>query len=536
MELLGILLAGLGLYFGGLKEISRQVNNLTGHKLRLALARATQSSFRASLLGMIAGAITQSTVAMLFMSMSMVKTGVLDIRRALIITSWAGIGTSALVLMASFDTYLVNLYLLGIVGICFFLNLDENERYRYLLRSLFGLSLLFMGLSMLKSVALPLSKQVWVADFLMLSLSATPLILILGVILGILLQSAMTVSIIAVTLTSVGLLNLDQGLIIVCGSNVGSVLAIIISNRSLRGTSRQILLVRWWSVLIGMFMMLSVLFIDIYTALPSLQTALTAVGFDIATSLAVGYLLLQIGAALALSIFGNPLMKLAKRTAPPDPKEELSKPLYISARNRVDPEASVDLLEKEIERLIIRLPSYLDTLRAEEDRPASVYSSAVLHAAGSSVLNETTQMIKALMSSSLSYPTLERLLNVQARNDLLKHLQDSCFELEEVLAYPFPEEFTQQLSGRVIEGLHAVLSVLTDTVTEQDDPDMLLIMSSDRSGLMEKIRAQMQSSHNDLSEVSRTRLFAATTLFERTIWLVNRYGKLIERATRNGVS
>ena len=104
------------------------------------------------------------------------------------------------------------------------------------------------------------------------------------------------------------------------------------------------------------------------------------------------------------------------------------------------------------------------------------------------------------------------------------------------MAEPFPEEVTQQLSHQIIEGLHAVLSVLTDTVTEQDDPDILLIMSSDRSGLMEKTREQMASSQSDLSEDSRTRLFAATTLFERTIWLVNRYGKMIERATRISLS
>ena len=396
------------------------------------MAQATGNSVKASLLGLIAGAITQSTVAMLFMSMSMVKTGILDIRRALIVTSWAGVGTSTLVLIASFDTYVMTTYLLGVVGICFFLNLDENQRYRHLLGSLFGLSLLFLGLSMLKSTALPLREQQWFSEFLLVFVSSAPLMLILGVILGMLLQSAMTVSILVIALTSAGLLNLDQCLMIVCASNVGTLLTLVISNRSLRGTSRQILLVRWWSVLIGSLLMVCVLFIDAYTVLPSLQSALTAVGLDISTSLAVGYLLLQISSVLALSIFGTPLMRLAERTAPPDPKEELSKPLYISAQKRADPEASLDLLEKEIERLIIRLPSFLDTLRPEEDRPTSFYSSKELHTAGNSLLNETGQMIKSLMSGSLSYPTLERLLNVQTRNDLLKHLQDSCFDLEEI--------------------------------------------------------------------------------------------------------
>lgn len=530
MELLGTFLAGLGLYFAGVKGIGQHFRQLTSHRFRQVLAQAVKNPLRAGSVGILSGALTQSSVAIMFITMSMVTSGVVDVRRSFPMVTWAFVGSSALVMLATVNIHIFILYLLGAVGICYYLNLDEHERYRHLVGSLLGIGILFLGLWMVKSATLPLQDEQWVAELLSISASSLVMMLAIGAVFGFVAQSSATVSVIAIALGSVGLLNLDQTLFIVLGSNLGAGYSVYFLARTMRGSSRQIVLLHLWLKLISVAICIPLILIDTYTDLPGLQTALLLTGLDHTTVIGLFYLLLQLVSALVYAFFDKTLASLAARAAPPEPKDELSKPAYIFEQALEEPEAAISLLEKELERLLVRLPNYFDSLRPDE-RSEHFFPATELHPASQKVIAESTRYTNTLMSNAQSSATLERLLNVHARTELVRHLQDGCFEIERALQAPFSEPFAQQLSQQIVEGLHAVVSVLCETVVDQDQPDILLMMSGDRSTLMERIRAGMLGNRAEFSDESRGRLFAVTTIFERVIWLIHRYAQILAKTS-----
>ncbi|MBF0281635.1 MAG: Na/Pi cotransporter family protein, partial [Zetaproteobacteria bacterium] len=226
MEIFATIFAGLGLFFVGIKAISENLKRMSGRKVRMWMAQTTRHSAMAALIGTLFGAITQSTSAVTFIVVSMVSSGMVQVQRALPIVAWSNVGTSVLVLLATIDIHLMILYLLGVVGLLHYFDYDRDERFRHLVGALFGIGILFLGLFLIKSGAAPLNDIAWVHAALTFSASSFTQAFLIGALLALVAQSSATVTVIAVTMTSAGLLTLDQTLMIAMGSGAGSGLSI----------------------------------------------------------------------------------------------------------------------------------------------------------------------------------------------------------------------------------------------------------------------------------------------------------------------
>ncbi|MFW6341319.1 MAG: Na/Pi cotransporter family protein, partial [Wenzhouxiangella sp.] len=513
MEIFGTLFAGLGLFFIGVKAIGSHLKEMSGRRFRLMMARATRRPLWSAALGTLAGAVTQSTNAVTFIMVSMTTAGLLDVRRALPIVAWANVGTAVLVMVATLDIHLLVLYLLGLVGLAYYLGLHEHDRFRHLVGALFGVGLLFLGLWLIKSGAAPLKDIPWVQSFLQFSAESLILAFLVGLVLTLVMQSSATVSVIAVTMTTVGLLDLDQTIMIVFGASIGSGLAVFLMSANLRGTSRQLALVQVWLKVIGVLVVLPLFLVELWFDLPGLKALSTLPADDLATRIAWIYLLLQVASAASVSLLGGPLLALAARWSPEDPAESLGRPKYLYDQALDDAESALDLAEREQGRLVERLPGYLDSLR-EDAVQTSTVALDVLHPASKAVAGEIARFVADLMARPQSGDTLERVVNVHARNDLLVHLQEACHDLVETLAPPLEDQSAQALRASLLESLHMLLSLLADSLDgDADDLALLQDTSQDRSGLMERIRGELIATDRGLSPVSQARLFASTSLF-----------------------
>ncbi|MGC9457306.1 MAG: Na/Pi cotransporter family protein [Halothiobacillaceae bacterium] len=534
MEIFGTLFAGLGLFFIGVKAIGSHLKQMSGRRFRAMIQQATRRPALSAALGTLSGAVTQSTNAVTFIMVSMTTAGLLDVRRALPIVAWANVGTAALVMVATLDIHLLVLYLLGLVGLGYYLGLHEHDRYRHLVGALFGVGLLFLGLWMIKSGAEPLKDILWVQSFLRFSAESLVLAFVVGLVLTLVMQSSATVSVIAVTMTTVGLLDLDQTIMIVFGASVGSGLAVFLMSANLRGTSRQLALVQVWLKVIGVLVILPLFLVELWFDLPGLKALSALPADDLATQVAWIYLLLQVASAASVSLLGGPLLALAARWSPEDPAESLGRPKYLYDQALYDAESALDLAEREQGRLVERLPGYLDSLR-EDASETSTLPLEVLHPASRAVSGEIGRFVGELMARPQSGETLERVVNIHARNDLLAHLQEGCHDLVDTLAPALDEPSARALRSSLLEGLHMLLSLLADSLPgDPEDLALLQDTSQDRSGLMERIRGELIATDRELSPDSQARLFAATSLFERQVWLVNRYARLLARPAKAG--
>jgi phosphate:Na+ symporter len=105
IELIALYLAGISFFFTGMAGISDNLRQVTGRRFRLLLSRATNHPVRAGLLGVAAGAVTQSTSVVAFILSGMIAGGLIPLRRALVVLACANIGTAALVFVAAVDLH-----------------------------------------------------------------------------------------------------------------------------------------------------------------------------------------------------------------------------------------------------------------------------------------------------------------------------------------------------------------------------------------------------------------------------------------------
>jgi phosphate:Na+ symporter len=529
MEIVADIIAGLGLFFIGVRNIGTHMKQMTGARFRGWVAWATGHHFSAALVGTAAGIVTQSSNAVTFISVSLVTSGMITPERALPVLAWANVGTALLVFLATLDIHVAVLFLLGVVGFCYYFGLNERERGRHLIGALYGVGMLFFGVWLIKQGAQPMKDLESVRAFIRFSAQSQLLPFVAGLLLTLVIQSSSTMSAIAVTMAAAGVLTLDQTLMIVLGSNVGSGLSTFLLSGTLTGIGRQLAFVQCAIKSLGVVLLLPVLLLVQAAEARGGASVLARLGGTTGEQVAVAYLILQVVSALSAGMLSRMLMTIAGRLFPPSVGDVLSKPHFIYEQALDEPETALDLVEKEQARVLGFLPRLLDALRmAEVD--GTPFQHKELLAACTSVARECAGFIDQLMSRTPSHGTLERVMSVRARNELLVHMMDGCHDFVDWLEDDFPEPAARALQAGLVEGLCTVLLVLSDAVQDGDhDYAIALALTSDRASVMEGVRAGFIGAEGGLGPESQTRLLPATSVFERVIWLANRYVLALDR-------
>ena len=537
MEVAGSLIAGLSLFFIGIRLIGSNLKELGGRGLRRLIARATGNPLLGALVGTLAGAITQSSSAITFIVVSMTSVGLLTVRRAVPLVVWANVGTSVLVLLAVVDLRLAVLYLLGATGLGYFLNLDRIPRWRHVLGSALGIALLFFGVVQLKTGGAALRTLPEVGDILAFAAGWPLLGLVLGCALTLVAQSSATVSVVAVTLTTAGLLSFDQTAFIVFGASLGSGVSVWLLSANLTGSARQIVLLQVAAKVTGVVLLLPLYLLEMRLDLPAVAELRAAALAAPEQAVALLYLLLQLVSALTMSLLGRPALALAARAAPESEEERLSRPRYLYDQAVEDPETAVDLVRREQARVFGHLPMLLDSLRPE----ATVQGDpGALLEASRNLVARCEVFLTDLLDATSSRDLMLAALQLEKRNQLLGELLGTVGEQLDDPG-PDPEEPAgpdgrlPALLRALVESEHALLATAADALEREalegraeDDVAVLMALSGDRSETMDELRRQV-AQETRLTAAEHNALYAATALFERVVWLVRRYTLLIER-------
>ena len=533
MEIVADIVAGLGLFFIGVRSIGTHMKQMTGARFRRWVAWATGHHLSAALVGTAAGVVTQSSNAVTFISVSLVTSGIITPARALPILAWANVGTALLVFVATLDIHIAVLFLLGVVGFCYYFGLNERERGRHLLGALYGVGMLFFGVWLIKQGARPMKDLESVRAFIRVAAQSQVLPFVAGLLLTLVIQSSSTMSAIAVTMAAAGVLTLDQTLMIVLGSNVGSGLSTFLLSGNLTGTGRQLAFIQLAVTALGVLILLPLLLLAQAADARGSASVIARLGGSAAEQVAVAFLILQVVSAVSAGMFSRVLLTMAGRLFPPSLRDVLSKPHFIYEQALDEPETALDLVEQEQARVLVLLPRLLDPLRAAEV-DGTPYQHQELLEACTNVAGECAGFIDRLMARAQSHSALERVMSVRARNELLVHMMEGCHDFVDWLGDDFPEPAARALRESLVEGLCTVLLVLSDAADDgahrgEHDYAIALALTSDRASVMEGVRAGFIGAERGLGPDSQTRLLPATSVFERVIWLANRYAIALDR-------
>lgn len=377
------------------------------------------------------------------------------------------------------------------------------------------------------------------ADLLAFAAGWPLLSFLVGAGLTLVAQSSATVSVVAVTLTTVGLLTLDQTALIVFGASLGSGLSVWLLSANLSGSGRQIALVQVIAKAVGVALLLPVYLAETAFAWPGAAAVRAAAEAAPEAAVALLYLALQVVSALAMSLLGGPALALAARAAPESEEERLSRPRFLYDQAVEDPETAVDLVRREQARVFAHLPELLD-----RTRPAA--EAAPLLEACRSLVRRCEMFLTELLDATTSRDLMLAVLGLEKRNQLLGELVTT---VDQQLAGPYAgldagaragtDDRLGSLLAALVESQHALLLTAAEALehdgpeSSDDDIAVLLALSGDRSEAMDRLRRRV-AGETRLTAAQHDRLYAATALFERTVWLVRRYALLLGREAAPG--
>ena len=520
MEIVATLFAGIGLFFIGVRLLASNLRQMTGPTARALVEKATGSSRAAALLGLGAGAVTQSINAVIFILISLVSTGVMDAKRAHPVINFANLGTSLLVLLAVLNLHLMVLILVGLTGLAFYFGLDRSARFGHLVGALLGIGLLFLGVDFIKTGAEPLKYFEWIHDFIH-TYSTQSILFAFAIGLGftLLTHSASTITVIAMSMATVGVLDLDNSIMLVIGAGFGSGVSTLLMTWHFTGLARQLALYQMALKTLGTIAMLLLFFIEHYSPVPLLQALLGLISDNIAIQIALTYVIFQIVSDIVVHFLHHPLSHWLERLAPATEEETLGKPRYLYEEGLGEAASALVLVDKEQNLLLDYLPNYLNDLRSEapDDGP----DHQTLYNANSAVVGECERFLAKLMDSSRGRENFEQAIVLKTRNDLLRTLQETLHELAGYAANGQNNPEVEGLMRNLAESLHLLLITLNDAAASKDPDDlaMLRMLTRDRSDMMEGIRRRLLNSSPEAQQCA----FAATSLFERAVWVIGRY-------------
>ena len=241
------------------------------------------------------------------------------------------------------------------------------------------------------------------------------------------------------------------------------------------------------------------------------------------------YLIFQLISVLATTIFMQPMLRLLERSFPPAMQDELSQPKYIYDQASGEPETALNLVDMEQIRIAKLLPDFLDTVRKSEAAPMIDYE--ILENGCQALLKRIELFLLDLMNQVSARDSLEKGIQIQNRNAILISLTESLTEWVRTNK-PFLNTVEMiPLINSLSESLHFLLISLEEAMETNDpgDVELLLLITGDRGEMMEQIRKETLMKEESFSYENQRALYAITSLFERTVWLIRRIALLLPK-------
>jgi phosphate:Na+ symporter len=296
-----------------------------------------------------------------------------------------------------------------------------------------------------------------------------------------------------------------------------------------KGSAKEAVMARALLNLFGVIIFVTLFYVEIVTHIPLVKSFVGFLSDDIRHQAAFVVLLFNFLIPFIFSFLLTPYYRILIHFWPPLEEEALSKIKFIHEHAADDPETAILLIEKEILRLLKRIPLYLDMIR-----PGIKEGTVTLdtyHNAFGEVSSEIQLFIADVFHKALNLSTSETLLNVQNRHTLVASLEDNVYGLCKTLEGKTEGGESGRLAMNIVESLDAIFLTAIETTEsgDGDDLDILITLTSDRGQLMEKIRSIYLSSEKDLSPEERSLILYITNLFERSVWMLGRYGMFLSQ-------
>ncbi len=228
------LIAGIGVFLIACKMMSSNLESLSSNKLKALFAKTSKSKLIGVGIGTVATAAIQSSGATTVMVIGFVNAGIMSLMQAATIIFGANIGTTVtgqIVALGLFGSNSISATVIfsafAGIGACIML-FGKKDILQKTGGILAGFGMLFVALNLMSGAMEEFAMLDGVKHFLA-SISNPLLLVLIGALLTAVIQSSSVMTSLAITMVFTGLINLDQGIYLTLGSNIGSCVVALIA-------------------------------------------------------------------------------------------------------------------------------------------------------------------------------------------------------------------------------------------------------------------------------------------------------------------
>ena len=216
------------MFLYGMSLMSTGLQKAAGTGLRKLLASITSNPFKGVLTGLGVTAAIQSSSATTVMVVGFVNAGLLTLTQAIGVIMGANIGTTMTAWIIAVFGFKADISALAVplMALGFIFSVSKKDKLRNISELIIGFSLLFLGLSLMKSSVPDLRQTPEVLEFITSwsghGFASVLLFLALGTVLTLILQSSSATVALTLIMLNMGWIQFDMAAAMVLGENIGT--------------------------------------------------------------------------------------------------------------------------------------------------------------------------------------------------------------------------------------------------------------------------------------------------------------------------
>ena len=520
-EAIDIIFAGLGLFLAGLRLLSTSLRDLSSGKLKY-LFRWVNNRFVGIIWGIVAGAVSQSAAGITLIVSTMVSNRYIDIRTGLSIVGWLGVGTTILVILVSFNIKFAVLFLMGISGIVYAFN--QSTEKKLIVSAFLGIGMLLFGFQFIGSGGRILAESPilgFLENYNNLGLVIT---FLLGAALRFLIQSQAGVTMLIISLSYSGGLGLFPIMMTIYGSYFMSGFIMYLFSKTVSGRAKQVCVYKSLTYCLTSILLVCWLVLENATGSYGIKYIINHYFNGIELQIAMIYLMSCIVEGLVSEIFMSQVFNLAKKISPDTEIDDYSTPRYITSSVE-DTDVSVDLVRMELNRIIKRFSTKINNINKDYEGTFHITDYKVIYDSNISLLRHINSYFTEIFKSDINQLTAKKLMLVQVSYETVSSINDVIYNFIYEIKQKHDSNSMSNGEIALTEGLDAILLAFSDCA-ENDDVEnlnILITLTSDKGQVFENLRL---NANNDNDDINQKKILYITNLFQRAVWLINRWANL----------
>ena len=526
VELAAFVLGGIGIFLIGIHYAGSHLQNITGGSFQRLLTKVSGNPLGIFAAGAMLGFMTQSGKAAAFILSDFVQAGMMKVRQAAPIVFWGNAGCSLIVFASMVSLKVLALFILGVTALGITFHIPKRFVNGY--GALFGLAMIMYGLYLVKTGAAGYAGAEWAAHMIQNIHEHYMIAFALGLVLTLLVQSNLAIIMIAIAFAASGLFDLRETAMTMYGAQAGTGLLTYVFSFHAHGRARQVVVTQIAYDAVATVVFVLLFYTEMLSGVPMVFGLVQQLSDDVGTQAVYVALIFQFGAALLMVFVRRPILERIYLWFPPSSAEVLSQAQYIHARASDSPETGLLLVEKEQNRLLKRLPNYIDYVREGAGDTAKHHPDAY-HEAFSHISGRSGAALSSISERSLNQTTSDQLIRVTKLEEQLVTLENIVYRLTAQMLDQHDSPRASELGRNIMESIDFMILTAIDAIESMDSGEIetLEMLTQDRSAMMTKIRHNYFESEKDLSNKDRNFVLDITILFENAVHTLGRYGHLL---------